>query len=217
MSNLWRMDSPFMQKMTFVTNLLIVNVLWLLCSIPILTIGASTTAMYSVLFAYRRKETDSVVKPFFAAFKKAFVKSTICWIVLFILGIALGYDILLLIHGAEMQLFLCIPVILVGLLVIIVGAYLFPQLALFDNKLMTMVKNSFLLFMLYPIQSITVIILTLFPWILLLFIPQLFWFTLLLWTLIGISVFAYINTFLLLSIFKKYIPEPQMDTPQDEM
>lgn len=216
MSTLWRMDSPFMQKMTFVTNLLILNVLCVLCSIPIVTIGASTTAMYSVLFAYRRKETDTVVKPFFVAFKKAFVKSTLCWLVLLVLIVALGYDILLLIHGAEMQLFLCIPVIIVGILVVIAGVYLFPQLALFDNKLKPMIKNSFLLFVLYPLQSIAIIILTLFPWILLLFIPQIFWLTLLFWTLIGFAALYYINTFLLMTIFKRYMPEEQPEETQDE-
>jgi len=205
-----------MQKMTFVTNLLILNILWVLCSLPVITIGASTTAMYSVAFAYRRKETDSVIKPFFIAFRKAFAKSTICWVILLLLGIALGYDIILLIYGAEMELFLCIPVILVGLLVLIEGAYLFPQLALFDNKIITMVKNSFLLFLLFPIQSIAIMILTLFPWLLLLFIPQLFWYTLLLWTLIGIAVCAYINCFLLLKIFERYMPKPPIDTPQGE-
>lgn len=216
MANLWRPDSPFMQKMTLVTNLLILNILWILCSIPIFTIGASTSAMYSVLFAYRRKETDSVLKPFFVAFKRAFVKGTICWVILLALIVALGYDVILLIYGAELDLFLCIPVILVGLLVIIVGAYFFPQLALFDNRPVAMVKNCFLLFILYPLQSIAVVILTLFPLILFLFIPQLFWFTFLLWVLIGISLLGYINTFLLLMIFKKYMPKDEPETTQDE-
>ena len=145
------------------------------------------------------------------------MKSTVCWVILLVLIIALGYDVLLLIYGAEMELFLCIPVILVGLLVIIVGAYYFPQLALFDNKPMAMVKNCFLLFLLYPIQSIAIVILTLFPWILLLFIPQLFWFLILLWTLIGFTLLGYINTFLLLMIFKKYMPKDEPEAKQDEL
>lgn len=153
----------------------------------------------------------------FVAFKRSFVKSTVCWVILLVLIIALGYDVLLLIYGAEMELFLCIPVILVGLLVIIVGAYYFPQLALFDNKPMAMVKNCFLLFLLYPIQSIAIVILTLFPWILLLFIPQLFWFLILLWTLIGFTLLGYINTFLLLMIFKKYMPKDEPEAKQDEL
>ena len=206
MSSLWRMDSPFMQKMTHITNLLLVNVLWLLCTIPIVTAGAATTAMYSVLFSYRRKESDSVLKPFFKAFGQNFLRSTLCWLVLLALGAAIGYDIILIIYGAENQIFLCIPVIIVGLLVIITGTYLFPQLALFDNKLRSILKNGFLLFVLNLFPSIAMIILTWLPWILLLCIPQLFWITLPLWVLIGFSLCAYINTYLLQNIFKKYIP-----------
>lgn len=204
MSNLWRYDSPFIRFMTSVTNLVILNVLWIICSLPIITMGAATTAMYSVLFAYRRKETDSVLKPFFSAFKKGFAQSTICWLILLVLGAILGYDALLLIYGAEFQLFLCIPVVILGILELIVGIYIFPQIAMFDNKLKFMLKNSFLLFMLNPIVSIAVMILALLPWILLLFFPQIFWLTLLLWTLIGVALCASINSFLLKKIFEKY-------------
>ena len=205
MSNLWRYDSPFIQKMTAVTNLVILNVLWLICSLPIITMGSATSAMYSVLFAYRRKETDSVLKPFFSALKKTFVQSTICWLILLALGFVLGYDALLLIYGAENQLFLCIPVVILGFLVIVTGIYIFPQIAMFDNKLIPMVKNCFLLFFLNPIISLAVMLLALLPWILLLFFPQIFWMTLLLWTLIGFSLCASINSFLLKKIFDKYI------------
>lgn len=215
MSNLWRMDSPFMQKMTTITNLIILNALWIICSIPIITMGAATTAMYSVLFAYRRQETDSVLKPFFSAFKKNFRRSTLCWIVLLVLILALAYDAIVLIFGAEMQLFLCIPVIIIGLMVVITIVYIFPQIALFENKTIPMIKNGFLLFVLYPLQSIAVIILTLLPLILLLFIPQLFWFSILLWTLIGISLCAKINCFLLSKIFERYIPKSEEETTEE--
>lgn len=209
MSNLWHPNSPFMQKMTSITNLLILNVLWILCSLPIITMGAATTAMYSVLFAYRRKETDSVFKPFFAAFKKNFLRSTLCWIVLLVLGIALAYDAILLIYGAESQIFLCIPVIIIGVLVAITCVYIFPQIAMFDNKPWAMVKNGFLLFVLNPIQSVGIMILVFLPLILFLFIPQVFWFTFMLWVLIGFSLCANISSYLLWKIFEKYIPKPE--------
>ena len=137
-------------------------------------------------------------------FKKGFAQSTICWLILLVLGAILGYDALLLIYGAEFQLFLCVPVVILGILELIVGIYIFPQIAMFDNKLKFMLKNSFLLFMLNPIVSIAVMILALLPWILLLFFPQIFWLTLLLWTLIGVALCASINSFLLKKIFEKY-------------
>lgn len=209
MANLWHPDSPFMQKMTSITNLLILNILWILCSLPVITMGAATTAMYSVLFAYRRKETDSVLKPFFSAFKKNFLRSTLCWLVLVILTVALVYDALLLIYGAENEIFLCIPVIITAILVVITGVYLFPQIAMFENKPLAMVKNGLLLFMLNPIQSITIIILNFLPLILFLFFTQIFWITFMLWVLIGFSLCAKLSTFLLSKIMEKYISKEE--------
>ena len=198
-----------MQKMTAITNLLLLNILWIVCSIPIITIGSATTAMYSVLFAYRRKETDSVFRPFFTAFRKNFVRSTLSWVVMLLLVAALGYDVILLIYGSTLSPLLSIPVIIVGLLVVIAGIYLFPQIALFDNKLLPMLKNCFLLFMLNPIHSLALMILALFPVILFLFLPQIFWITLLFWTLIGVAACASLSSFFLLKIFTKYIPEKE--------
>lgn len=209
MSSIWRLDSPFMQKMTSITNLMILNILWIICSLPIITMGAATTAMYSVLFAYRRKETDSVFKPFFVALKQNFLRSTLCWLILLVLGVALAYDAILLIYGAEFQLFLCIPVIIVAVLVAITGVYMFPQIAMFDNKPWAMVKNGFLLFLLYPFQSIAIIILVFLPLILFLFIPQVFWLTFIIWVLIGFSLCASLNSFLLVKIFDRYIPKAE--------
>lgn len=188
---------------------MILNILWIICSLPIITMGAATTAMYSVLFAYRRKETDSVFKPFFVAFKQNFLRSTLCWLILLVLGVALAYDAILLIYGAEFQLFLCIPVIIVAVLVAITGVYMFPQIAMFDNKPWAMVKNGFLLFLLYPFQSIAIIILVFLPLILFLFIPQVFWLTFIIWVLIGFSLCASLNSFLLVKIFDRYIPKAE--------
>lgn len=209
MSNLWNPNSPFMQKMTTITNLIFLNILWLLCCLPIVTAGASTSAMYSVLFAYRRKETDSVVRPFFSAFRKCFRQSTVIWLILLVLGIALGYDVIHLIFQTDGFSFLCIPVVIVAILVVITGCYIFPQIALFENKLVPMVKNGFLLFVLFPIPSVAIIILNLAPWILLLFLPQIFWMTVLLWTLIGFALLAYLNCFLLENVFKRYMPKDE--------
>lgn len=206
MSNLWKIDSRFMQTMTLITNLVFVNLLWLLCSLPIITAGAATSAMYSVLFAYREKKTDSVFKPFFSAFKRNFRQSTVIWLILLAVTLVLGYDVLYLIFEIKKFSFLGIPVIIAGLLILISGAYIFPQIAMFQNKLISMVKNSFLLFMLFPILSVAIILLNLLPWILLLFSPQVFWLTILVWTLIGFALLAYLNCYLLHFIFKRYLP-----------
>ena len=52
MGNIFRYDSPFMTKLAMVFNLMLLNVLWLLTALPIITIGAANTAMNYVLFQF---------------------------------------------------------------------------------------------------------------------------------------------------------------------
>ena len=146
MSKLWNINSPFIQKMTLISNLISLNLLCVICSLPIVTLGASTTAMYSVLFAYHRKETDSVAKPFFSAFRKSFRQSTVCWLAILILTAVLAFDAIHMIFDPEGFSLFAVPVVIAGILVVITGSYIFPQIALYQNKLLPMVKNGFLLF-----------------------------------------------------------------------
>ena len=53
MGNIFRWDSPFMQKVSKAGNLILLNILWILCSIPVLTMGAATAALYHVIFQYQ--------------------------------------------------------------------------------------------------------------------------------------------------------------------
>lgn len=205
MARIWTIDSPFMKKMTLLTNLIILNILWLVCSLPIITAGAATSAMYSVLFSYRREGTDSVVKPFFLAFRKCLKQSTVFWVIFLLLAAVLLFDALYLLSLKGTILWL--PFALVVILAVIAASYVFPQIALFENRLPAMVRSSFHLFVLNLIPSVAIVLVNLLPWALLLFQPKLFLASLILWTLLGFSVCAYFNSYLLLKIFRKYIPE----------
>lgn len=205
MARIWNIDSPVMKKLAFLTNLICLNILWLVCCIPIITAGASTAAMYSVLFSYRRGETDEVMKPFFYAFKKCFKQGTIFWVVFLLLAALLFFDALYLLSQDGTMLWL--PIALAAILAVIAASYVFPQIALFENTLLSMVRNGFSLCVLNLIPSIAIVLVNLFPWALLLFLPKLFLASLILWTLFGFSVSAYFNSYLLLKIFRKYMPQ----------
>ena len=66
MGNIFRWDSPLMKFMMLITNLVCLNVLWLVCCLPVVTAGAATTAMHYVVFQYITKQDDAVLKPFFS-------------------------------------------------------------------------------------------------------------------------------------------------------
>ena len=76
MAGIFHPDSKLMRLMTGITNLVCLNLLWIICCIPIITAGAATTAMYSVLFAYITGQDDAVLKPFFRAFRNNFRQAT---------------------------------------------------------------------------------------------------------------------------------------------
>ena len=84
MRNMFNSDSSFSKIMNKIADWFILNILWIFCSIPIVTIGATTTALYSVNLKIINNEEGNLIKTFFKSFKENFKKSTIiCYIFLF--------------------------------------------------------------------------------------------------------------------------------------
>ena len=72
MGKIFNLDSPFVQFMSRVADLMWLNILFLLCCIPIFTVGASTTAMYYVTLKMVRNEDSYITKSFIKSFKQNF-------------------------------------------------------------------------------------------------------------------------------------------------
>ncbi|ARP49471.1 MULTISPECIES: YesL family protein [Caproicibacterium] len=129
--NLWKLGDSL-------TEICLIGALWFLCTIPIVTAGAATTAMYSVLFRKMKKDGryQGYVKPFFAAFKENFRKSTGLWITELAVSLVLSMDAwyysrLAVRAGTYRGLEIAILCLLA--VVIIVGCYAFPMTALYRN------------------------------------------------------------------------------------
>ena len=56
MNKLFNMDSPFMIKLAKFADMVILSILWIVCCIPIFTIGPATAALYHVTLKLARKE-----------------------------------------------------------------------------------------------------------------------------------------------------------------
>ena len=87
------MDNVVTRALSRICDFVILNILWLVCSIPIVTIGASTAALYSVMQKIIRNEEGYIASGFFKAFKENFKQSTIMWLVIVILGSILSVDL----------------------------------------------------------------------------------------------------------------------------
>ena len=138
-------DSKIFQLINKLCYSVWLNLLWLICSIPIITIGASTTALYYVSLKIVRNQEGNVTKQFFNAFKENFKKSTLIWLILLLFGIILGIDGYILYHirFSNTLWTLCSSLLIaVCMIYFILLLNIFPLLSRFDNKIPAMLKNA---------------------------------------------------------------------------
>ena len=205
MGNIFRLDSPLMKLLTLITNLLCLNVIWLISCIPIVTAGAATTAMYYVVFQYINKKDDAVLKPFFHSFKENFRLVTPVWIMNLLIHGVFVAEFFYISRGAENWLKIAVVV----LLFIYVGAssYLYPLFARFQTTAGNAIRNSFALSVRHFPSTFCMVLLNLMPVVLILLAPDSFFDLSMVWLLGGFSLIAYINGWILKVVFKKYEPE----------
>ncbi len=198
-------DSPFWSFMSRVADLVILNLLWLLFCIPVFTIGASTAAMYRVTLNMVRGEGGGVVRSFWASFKLNFKQGVLLFLILLIPTLLVVVEVEIYLSGVVAQsiwmgVVFCFPALLVSL----IGAYIYPLLAQFDNSIKNMLKNACLLAIGNLPYSVVMAALNLAVPALLLFATSFFLRTCIFWLLIGGALIAMLNSYLLRKIFKKY-------------
>lgn len=198
------LDSPFMQICATLADLVILNILWLVCCIPIFTIGAATTAMYRVTIQLHRGEGSGIFKEFFRSFSLNFKQSTILWLIMLLILAILTADILILLPVHSVFL-LALPAIGI-LLWLFVNVYLFPLVSQFYNSNKQMVKNALILSLRNLPRSLLTIILQVSPLILALTAFDFFYKSSFIWIIIGGSGIAYINTMMINPILSN-LPE----------
>ncbi|TGY95112.1 DUF624 domain-containing protein [Petralouisia muris] len=145
MNNLLNLDGPIMRLINKIVYSVYLNILWFICCIPIVTIGASTTALFYVTLKISKNEEGNLTKAFFHSFKENFKQGTIIWLILLILGIILGIDGYVVYHMRfENALWtLCTAFLIVAAIAYaVVLMYIFPLLARFDNTIGAMFKNA---------------------------------------------------------------------------
>lgn len=213
MNKLFNMESKFVQFLAMLGNLVILNLLWLITSLPIITIGASTTAMYSVVFKYADNSDDEVIKPFFRAFASNFKQSTLIWLPMCLVAVLLVIDGYYLIsHANDVSTpFLWVPFFVVLLVLMVTTAHVFPQIARYNVDTRTALHNTLLMSLLHLFQTVGIVGLNLLPWILMLFLPELVAYTGIFWVMFGASAIAYFNAKVLLKMYKKHEPDPEKD------
>jgi len=154
-------EGPFMNVLNKTGELIIVSVLWLLCCLPVVTIGASTTALYYAVVKTVRKDRGYVYKEFFRSFKRNLKSGTLLTVIFLLLAVVLLYNreyLNAVTGGNELALAqgvlgqadgmtLLLYVVYDGILIImaLILVYLFPALSRFDMKTADIVKLAFVM------------------------------------------------------------------------
>ena len=86
--NFLKPDSPVMNFLSILADLIILNLLFIICSLPIVTFGAAYSAKYYVAMKIMRGEDTGTIIPFFKAFGRNFKQATVSWMIM-LLAIAL--------------------------------------------------------------------------------------------------------------------------------
>lgn len=160
MRNIFSPDSLLIKALTLLCDLMYLNILFLICSIPIFTIGASATALYAVLFKRIRGKDVKIGKTYFAEFKSNFKQATLFWIPFFLIVAFLAADVYIS-HNIlpEAYRFLQYPVSIALFIILWVTVLVFPQMALFNSPTRQIIKNSAILsFVNFPIIGMVFII-----------------------------------------------------------
>lgn len=205
-----------MRYLNRLADLMILNLLFLLTSIPIFTIGASLTALYSVCFRLGTDREGSTFRDYFAAFKENFRQATSLFLLLLLWLMGTGGAAVIFCFMAGWMHYLFVPFAVLFIVVVLVASYVFPLLSRFENRTATTLKNAVLLSLGYLPRSIIIGAINLFPFVLLAVDLLTFLKAGFAWLIIWFSAAAYCNCLLLKRVFALYLEEENDDHSQDE-
>lgn len=100
MSEFFNPDNPIMRLITKIANSVYLNILWLICSLPVVTIGASTTSLFYVTLKMAKNEEGNLTAAYFRSFKENFRQATKIWLILLVTGIVFALDGYIFYHNA---------------------------------------------------------------------------------------------------------------------
>lgn len=198
---MFKLDSPLMNFLNKVADIMILNILFIVFSIPIFTIGASFSAAYYICFKMVKNEETYILKGFWKAFKENFKQATVIWLILLAIFVLLAVDYRIIAYsGIEFAQWSRIAMVAVTVVVLLGVVFMFPLQARFINPVKNTIKNAFLMALSHLPTAFLLVIVYALPVIVLYFIPQ----SLPAVVLLAFGFILYIKSVLLLRVFKKY-------------
>lgn len=210
--NVFSANSLLGRFLNLVGDLVILNVMWIVFSLPIFTIGASTTALYYSLMIRIRRDEGYVHTNFTKSFKENLKQASIIWLIMLVIGCLLFFDYrigtyLNSIGSTTVGSIFVIASILLLIVYLLVLTYIFPVQAKFENTIKNNIKNAFLMSIAHFGYTILILIITA-SFILLTLASKAF---IGIEIFVGVSLYAYLTSNIFIMIFRKHLPDELKD------
>ena len=208
MGKFFNIDSPLMRFLTKLADLMILNILFLITCMPVVTIGAAWTALYYVAMKMVRDEEGGIVRSYFHAFRLNFRQATLLWLGVLGIAVILVLDLLILARiDSPIAAAMNMGIGIIAILIFLVLQYLFPLLARFEAGTVQTLKNAVLLTvgqlprtLLMGFSTAGILVITFYNGYTLSI-------GILLWMLLGFAIMAFSNSSILVKIFDKLVSE----------
>ena len=215
-SGFFNYDNPVWRFIGKFFDVMILNILWVVCSIPIVTAGASTTAVYYVTLKLVRDEEGSTVKAFFKSFQENFKQATVIWLILLAAGAVISFDLYFFLRVQNVQstfhTVMLAVFIAFGVIWLCIALFAFPLQARFYNPVKRTLFNAFFMSIRHFFQSIGMLAIDFGFLALALFLAPVFQSMLFLF---GFPLFAFVNSYMLVGIFDRYMPKNEEDEEEE--
>ena len=161
MNRLFGMDSPLMGALMKIGDCICLSVLWILFSLPVVTIGASSTALYAAVHHSMRRGGAGIWKKFWEAFRENFKRATLAWLVELLILAVLALDAAVLrsirLSGGFMGR-LYWAALLLEAIALTWTAYVAAYGARFNGSVREILKYGFILLRLHPLRALGVML-----------------------------------------------------------
>lgn len=216
MRRLFDLDSPLMRALARFTDLMILNILTIICSLPIITMGAAITALYGAVGRLQNEEGHTITN-YFSCFKENFRQATCIWLILLPIGAVIILAILYYSSGnIEHPLIPAIIVIFGFVLWTMTLSWAFPLQSRFYNTVKGTLRNALICSVAFLWRSLLMTVLNLLPFILFLSHLGIFLALGVGFVLVYFSGIAFINLKLLKKSFKSITPTEEWAGVEDE-
>lgn len=197
---LFSLDSPLMQALNKMADLMWLNVLTVICCIPVVTVGASLTAMHYMLLKIVRNEDTYITRGFFKSFKSNFRQATVIWLIQLVITVVLAGDFYIMYRSeTEFHIVFQVLLMIVAMIVIFTTTFVYPVLAKFDNSIFRTIKNALYVSILQFPKTLAMVVMSVLPIVLVIIAPTLVPIVL----MFGLSIPAFLFAKLYNKFFKK--------------